>query len=249
MAWLTSRDEEEVRDWGRGDRRTQGHSLRGGGAGFGACTRVVCVQMCSEVAGRLKEGLREAWKQTWAGVNELCQPQPQLHSLYDSFQFEDSRGGMGGNGGKGRTVSGGTGQVLGRRHGVGRSQGHCLACPWRWVLSATERRADGEAVDGEARRKPASEHADLHTLECGQISDLVRATGGAGAGAPVFPEACTGQRRAAAARDVQPTESESSFGWLVRRGGGKVRKGSSGTRAAGGLTGLGALTGVSTAQR
>ena len=44
--------------------------------------------------------------------------------------------------------------------------------------------------------------------------------------APEFPEACTGQRWAAAAGAVQPAGSESSFGWLVRRGEEeKVRKG------------------------
>lgn len=86
---------------------------------------------------------------------------------------------MGGNGWKGQTVSGGTGQVLGIRHRVGRTRGHCLACPWRWTFSATERRFDGEAVDGEPREKPASERSDSHARECGQISHLVRAMGGA----------------------------------------------------------------------
>ena len=59
-AWLNSRDEEGVGgDWGRGDCRPQGHSLRGGGVGFAACTRV-CVQMGLEVEDKTKEGLRKS---------------------------------------------------------------------------------------------------------------------------------------------------------------------------------------------
>lgn len=52
-----SRDEKGVSDWGRGDCRSQGHSLGGGGIGFGACTRQVCVQRCLEMED--KEGLRK----------------------------------------------------------------------------------------------------------------------------------------------------------------------------------------------
>lgn len=82
-------------------------------------------------------------------------------------------GGVGG-------FSGGPSQGLRMRRGAGRSKGPCLACPWRWALSTTERRVNGEAVRGEARKKPASEHSDWHTCECGQISDLVRAMAGGG---------------------------------------------------------------------
>lgn len=52
-----SRDEKGVSDWGRGDCRSQGHSLGGRGIGFGACTRQVCVQRCLEMED--KEGLRK----------------------------------------------------------------------------------------------------------------------------------------------------------------------------------------------
>lgn len=58
-AWLNSRDEEAVSDWGRGDCTPQGHSLRGGRVGFGACIRV-CVQMGLEVEYKTKEGLRKS---------------------------------------------------------------------------------------------------------------------------------------------------------------------------------------------
>lgn len=61
------------------------------GRWFRCLYKSVCVQMCLQVEGKLEEGLREEQKQAWAGVNELCQPQPQLHSLYHSFQFEGSR--------------------------------------------------------------------------------------------------------------------------------------------------------------
>lgn len=73
--------------------------------------------MCLEVAGKLKEGPREEQKQAGAGVNELCQTQPNQITSTIPSNLKIPEGGMGGNGGKAKIASGATGQVLGMRHG------------------------------------------------------------------------------------------------------------------------------------
>lgn len=90
VAWLNSGDEEEVTDWGQGDRGTQGSGLRGRGAGFGAVQECVCNRVRRWTARR-REGPRDEQLQAQAGVNELRWPQPQSCGLYLSFQLKDSR--------------------------------------------------------------------------------------------------------------------------------------------------------------
>lgn len=50
-------------------------------AGFGACTRRICVQVFFEVEEKMKKVQREEEKQAQAGVNELCWIQLQLDNL------------------------------------------------------------------------------------------------------------------------------------------------------------------------
>lgn len=151
VSWLNSRDEEEGRDWGQGDRRTQGSGLRGRGTGFGACTRVCAAVFAGGRQGE-KRARGESSNKPGLVLMNSAGPSPSPVASTFPSNSKTPEGGVGGNGGKGQIVSGGTGQVLGMRHRIGRTRGHCLACPWRWTFSATERRVDGAAADGEPRK-------------------------------------------------------------------------------------------------
>lgn len=80
VAWQNSGDEEEVTDWGQGDRQEDtGERPQGQGSWFWCPYKSVCNRVRRWTVRR-KKGPRQERLQAQASVNELCWPQPQPQS-------------------------------------------------------------------------------------------------------------------------------------------------------------------------